>query len=194
MRPAMLFENFPMFNVYVAKYLEIRCREINESKLNNTQCGFHPGHSTTDQNFTLQQIFEKSWEYVKNFAHVFSTSRKHATGFLMKSFGECCKSRVMTTTFYWPSIHCILPQKFVSASGRLNHDRSPLVLDSDKGACSHCFSLHSLHHRWPNYGPWAASGLPTSLIRPAKYIAHFFQVPPFRLPTAVQQHQLPPVT
>jgi len=36
-------------------------------KMSNTQCGFHPGHSTTDQNSTLQQIFEKSWEYAKNF-------------------------------------------------------------------------------------------------------------------------------
>jgi len=66
-RPAMLFGNFQMFNIYVAKYLEIRCREINEPKLNNTQWGFHLGQSTTDKNFTLQQIFKKSWEYAKNF-------------------------------------------------------------------------------------------------------------------------------
>jgi len=130
----------------------------------------------------------------KTFTHVVSTSRKHATGFLVTSFGECCKNRVLTTTFYWPSSHCIPAQKFVSASGKLNHDRSPLVLDSDKGACSHCFSLHGLHQRWPNYGPWAASGLPTSLIGPAKYLAKFFQVPRFRQSTAVQQHQLLPVT
>jgi len=122
----------------------------------------------------------------KTFTHVLSTSRKHTTGFLMKSFGECC-GPVLTTACYWPSSHCIPAQKFVSASGKLNHNRSPLVLDSDKDACCHCFSLHSLHQRWPNYGP------PTSLIRPAKYLAYFFQVPRFRLPTAVQQHQLLPV-
>jgi len=63
----MLFGNFQMFNIYVAKCLEKRCREINEPNLDNTQCGFHPGYSTTDQNFSLQQIFEKSWEYAKNF-------------------------------------------------------------------------------------------------------------------------------
>jgi len=65
-RAAMLFGNFQMFNFYVAKCLEKRCRERNEPKLNDTQCGFHPGHSTADQNFTLQQILEKSWEYAKN--------------------------------------------------------------------------------------------------------------------------------
>jgi len=42
-----------------------RRREIFEPKMKDTQCDFHPGHSTTDQNFTLQQIFEKSWEYAK---------------------------------------------------------------------------------------------------------------------------------
>jgi len=42
-------------------------RNINEPKLNDTQCGINPGYSTADQNFTLQQIFEKSWEYAKNF-------------------------------------------------------------------------------------------------------------------------------
>jgi len=86
----------------------------------------------------------------KTFTHVLSTLRKHTTGFLMKSFGECCRP-VLTNACYWPSSHCIPAQKFVSASGKLNHDRSPLVLDSDKDACCHCFSLHSLHQQWPNY-------------------------------------------
>jgi len=56
-----------MFNIYVAKCFEKRCRKINEPKLNNTQCGFHPGYTATDQNFTLQKIFEDFWEHVKNF-------------------------------------------------------------------------------------------------------------------------------
>jgi len=43
-----------------------KCREIIERKQDDTQCGFCPGCSTTDQIFTLQQIFEKSWEYAKD--------------------------------------------------------------------------------------------------------------------------------
>ena len=50
------------------KCLERKCREIVESKLEDGtgQCGFHPGRSTTDQIFTLKQIFGKSWEYGKD--------------------------------------------------------------------------------------------------------------------------------
>jgi len=46
--------------------LQFECREIVESKLEDGQSGFHPGRSTTDQIFTLKQIFEKSWEYGKD--------------------------------------------------------------------------------------------------------------------------------
>ena len=49
-----------------AKCLERKCREIVESKLEDGQCGFRPGRSTTDQIFTLKQIFEKSWEFGKD--------------------------------------------------------------------------------------------------------------------------------
>ena len=43
-----------------------KCREIVESKLKDRQGSFCPGRSTTDQIFTLKQIFEKSWEYGKD--------------------------------------------------------------------------------------------------------------------------------
>ena len=49
-----------------AKCLDRKCQEIVESKLEDGQCGFRPGRSTTDQIFTLKQIFEKSWEYGKD--------------------------------------------------------------------------------------------------------------------------------
>ena len=37
-----------------------------EPKLEDGQCGFRPGRSTTDQIFILKQIFEKSWEQCKD--------------------------------------------------------------------------------------------------------------------------------
>ena len=46
-----------------AKYLERKCREIVESKLEDGHWNFRPGRSTTDQIFTLKQIFVKSWKY-----------------------------------------------------------------------------------------------------------------------------------
>jgi len=46
-----------------AKCIERKCREIVESKLEDGQCDFRPGSSTTDQVFTLKQIFDKFWEY-----------------------------------------------------------------------------------------------------------------------------------
>ena len=49
-----------------AKYLERKCREIVESKLEDGQYCFRPGRSTMDRIFTLKQIFKKSWEYGKD--------------------------------------------------------------------------------------------------------------------------------
>ena len=45
----------------ISKLLERKRRKIVESKLDNGRCGFRPGRSTTNQIFTLKQIFEKSW-------------------------------------------------------------------------------------------------------------------------------------
>jgi len=141
-RPAMLFGKFQMFNIYVAKCPEKRCREINEPHMNDTQCCFHPAHNTTDKHFTLQRFFQKSWDMPKMLTHVLSTSRKHTIGFLVKIFGECCGSRLygVDGILLLLSSHCIPAPTFVSMSGVINHDRSPLVLDSDKGVCCHHFS------------------------------------------------------
>ena len=48
-----------------AKFLKKRCREITETKPVKRQCGFRPGRSTTDQIFTLQQVFEKFWVFTR---------------------------------------------------------------------------------------------------------------------------------
>ena len=47
-----------------------------ESKLEDGQCGFRPGRSTTDQILTLKQIFEKSWEYGKDLFACFVDLKK----------------------------------------------------------------------------------------------------------------------
>jgi len=40
--------------------------KLMEPNLDNTQCGFRRGWSTIDQSFTLQNIYEKSWEYAED--------------------------------------------------------------------------------------------------------------------------------
>jgi len=43
----------------------------------------------------------------------------------------------LTSACYWPSSHCIPVQKLVAVSRELSHNRSLLMLDSDKGECCH---------------------------------------------------------
>jgi len=62
----MLFGNLQIINMYVAKCLEKRRREIIESNLNDTQCSFRPGHSNKDHISFSSPNFEKSWEYAKD--------------------------------------------------------------------------------------------------------------------------------
>jgi len=92
----------------------------------------------------LQAIFYSPAKFLRNLgsmlktsSHVLSTSRKHTTEFLVKSFEEFSVRTVLTAACYWSSRHCIPDQKFMSVSGELNHDRSPLVLDSVKSVCCH---------------------------------------------------------
>ena len=133
----MLCWNFQMINICVDKCLEKRRREIIESNLNGTQCIFRPCRSNTDHTSLSSKILRNLGGTLKTSSRTLSTSRKHTTGFLVKSFGECCVSTVLTAACYWPSSNCISPRTFASVSGELNHDRSPLVLDSDKGVCCH---------------------------------------------------------
>ena len=66
---------------------------------------------------------------------VLLTSRKHMTGFLVKSLEECIGSTVLMVVCYWPTSHCTPAQTLVSVSGEFRYNRSPLVLDSDNGVC-----------------------------------------------------------
>jgi len=60
------------------------------------------------------------------------------SGSLWKALGSvACVRCWPPPVIAWSSSNCIPAQKFVSASGELNHDRSPLMLDSDKGVCGH---------------------------------------------------------
>ena len=89
-----------------AKCLERKCREIVESKLEDGQCRFRPGRSTTDQIFTLKQIFEKSWEAL-------SILKKHMTGFLGINFGRFCRSMALMVNCYAPISHSTADRRFV---------------------------------------------------------------------------------
>ena len=46
-----------------SKVLERRVHSIVEPQIEEEQCGFRPGHGTTDQLFTLTRILEGAWEY-----------------------------------------------------------------------------------------------------------------------------------
>jgi len=62
----MLFGNLKIINIYVAKCLKKRCHEIIELNLNDTQCGFRPGRSTTDQIVSLSSKFLRNLESMPN--------------------------------------------------------------------------------------------------------------------------------
>jgi len=108
------------------KCLKMRCLEIieTESKMDDTSAIFVPA-VVPQTKFSLSSKFLGACE-----RHVLSTSRKHVTRFLVKRCGECCGGTVLS---WQPSIHCIPAQKYVSVSGKLNHNCSPWVLNSDKG-------------------------------------------------------------
>ena len=120
-----------------------RCREIIESKLNDTQCGFRPGRSIIDHISLFGKFLRNLGSMPKTSTYALSTSRKHTTGFLVKSFGEWCGSTVLTAASYLPSSHCIPAPKLVSMSGKLNHNCSPLVLDSIRVVCAVKAPFHS---------------------------------------------------
>jgi len=56
--------------------------KIIEPKLDDTQCGFRRGRSIAEQISTLQQIFEKSWEYAKDLYTWFVDLVKYVYGWV----------------------------------------------------------------------------------------------------------------
>ena len=89
---------------WYAECLKTKCREIVESKVEDGQCGFCPRHRTTDQIFTLRQIFEKFWEYATDVFACFVDLEKNMTGFREINSKECCRSMALTGIYWWASI------------------------------------------------------------------------------------------
>ena len=81
-----------------------------ESKLEDGQCGFRPGGSTTDWIFTLKQIFKKFWENGKD---LFACFVEHMTEFLGINFGRFCGGMALMVTCYAPLSHSTADWWFV---------------------------------------------------------------------------------
>jgi len=118
--------------------------KIIEPKLDDTQCDFCRGRSTTEQISTLQQNFEKSWEHAKGLSTCFVDLGKVYGRVPREKLWGCCGSAVLMGASCWQSSNCILAQKIVSVSTELNHNRSALVLDSDNDECCHHSSSESI--------------------------------------------------
>ena len=112
--------------------------KIIEAKLDNTQCGFCRGRSTTEEISTLQQIFQEILGTCQSLIHTFCRPRENIwPGSPWKAWGWCCGSTVLTGVYCWPSSNCILVQKIVSLSTEFTHSHSVLVLGSKNGVCCH---------------------------------------------------------
>jgi len=132
---AMLFGNLHIINIWLPSVLKKdAAKYLNQSWM--IRGAVFVGHSTTGRISLSSKFLRNLGSMLKTSSHVLSTSRKHKTGFLVKSFKEFSVSAVLTTACCWPSSHCIPAQKLVSVLGELNHDRSPLVLNSDKDVLS----------------------------------------------------------
>ena len=115
----------------------------------------------------LAYLEPKYWLKNQKFG-VLLTSRKHTTEFLVKSFGRCCGSTVLTATCYWSSSHCIPVQNFVSVSGELNHTVHHWCWTPTR-VCAVTTPLHSLHEL---DSPGVSKLWPTGQIQTAKLFHH----------------------
>ena len=120
--------------------------KIIEAKMDDTQCGFCRGRSTTEQISTLQEIFEKSQEHAKDLHTCYVDLGKVYNGRVpRKKLWGCCGSAVLTGASCWPSNNCILVQKKIaSLSTELNNERSALCWTPTM-VCAVTTPLHSLY-------------------------------------------------
>jgi len=103
-------------------------------KLENTQCGFGAGCSTTDQ------IFEKSWEYAQRCLCMFCQTWKSiwmgpSRNALLSVAGVWCWQKPVTGH----QVTVFLLISLCPHISTLNHNCSPWVLVFEKGVCCyHC--------------------------------------------------------
>ena len=93
-------------NVY-AKCLERKCPKIVEPKLEDGKCGFRLGCTTTDQIFTLKQMFEKYWEYGKDLFACFVDLEKAYDQVPRYKLGRFCESMALMVSCYAPLSHLL---------------------------------------------------------------------------------------
>ena len=125
-----------------AKCLERKCLEIVESKLKDGQCSFRPNRSTTEQIFTLKQIFEKSWEYGKDLFACFVDLEKAYDRVPRDKLWKVCRIMALMVNCCAPLSHSTADRRFVFGYMASNQSRSMWALDSGKSAFCHLsFSL-----------------------------------------------------
>jgi len=71
-----------------------------EPKLDDTQCGFCPGRSTTEEISSLQQIFKKLWEHVKDLYTCFV--------YLGKVYGQVSREQLWVMLWEYGVDACLL--------------------------------------------------------------------------------------
>jgi reverse transcriptase-like protein len=82
-----------------AKVLEQRCRVIVDSKIQEEQCGFRAGCSTTDQIFALKLLIDKSWEFAKDVHMCFVDFEKAYDRVNRKVLWKFCKNMELMVNF-----------------------------------------------------------------------------------------------
>ena len=116
----------------VAKCLERKCREIVKSKLENCQCSFRRGRSTTDQIFTLNKSSRNLGNMAKISLHALSILKNHMTEFLGIKFGRFCRSMALMVNGYALLSHSTADRRFLTAITEATNLYAPLTKLSGK--------------------------------------------------------------